>query len=169
MEKIGFGGSCHWCTEAIFLSLKGIVRVDQGWISAEAPADSFSEAVVVHYDPAIIPLEVLVEIHLYTHSCTSEHSLREKYRSAIYFYTDQQATQSQRTIKNLQETYQNQIITRVLPFANFRLNRDVYQNYYFKDPDKPFCKNIVDPKLKQLLSAFSGAIDPNKMKHLNAT
>jgi len=30
MIHLGLGGGCHWCTEAIFLSLKGIVEVQQG-------------------------------------------------------------------------------------------------------------------------------------------
>lgn len=35
IQKIGLGGSCNWCTEAIFRSLKGVTKVKQGWISSD--------------------------------------------------------------------------------------------------------------------------------------
>jgi peptide-methionine (S)-S-oxide reductase len=52
IEKIGLGGGCHWCTEAVFQALKGVEKVEQGWISA-VDAEEYSEAVVLHFDPKI--------------------------------------------------------------------------------------------------------------------
>ena len=86
IRKIGFGGGCHWCTEAVFQSLKGIETVEQGFIRSDAPADTWSEAVIVHYDPAEIDLAVLMEVHLRTHAATKDHSMRSKYRSAVYTF-----------------------------------------------------------------------------------
>ena len=51
LDKIGLGGGCHWCTEAVFQSLKGVHLVEQGYIASEGIAASFSEAVIVHYNP----------------------------------------------------------------------------------------------------------------------
>ena len=56
-HETGFGGGCHWCTEAVFQSLRGIVRVRQGFIAADPPYDGFSEAVAVAWDPVRISLE----------------------------------------------------------------------------------------------------------------
>jgi peptide-methionine (S)-S-oxide reductase len=56
---IGFGGSCHWCTEAIFSSLKGVIAVDQGWIAPMAVEKDYSEAVLVRFQPETIALERL--------------------------------------------------------------------------------------------------------------
>ena len=86
MHRIGFGGGCHWCTEAVFESIKGVQKVEQGFITPEGEEDSFSEAVIVHYDPSQIALKDLIEIHLWTHKSTSEHSMRGKYRSAVYAF-----------------------------------------------------------------------------------
>jgi peptide-methionine (S)-S-oxide reductase len=153
-DKIGFGGSCHWCTEAIFKSLKGVIHVSQGWIT---PADSmdFSEAVIVEFDNSLISLENLIEIHLHTHSCTSRHSMRSKYRSAIYTFQSEQEELSRSAINQLQADFDRPIITEVIPFGSFKLNRDEYLDYYFKDPEKPFCKTFIDPKLKILINRFS--------------
>ncbi|MEM9076169.1 MAG: peptide-methionine (S)-S-oxide reductase [Bacteroidota bacterium] len=79
MDKIGLGGGCHWCTEAVFSSLNDVIRVEQGFISSNEES-AFSEAVIVHYDSNAISLKDLVGIHLYTHKSTSDHSMRAKYR-----------------------------------------------------------------------------------------
>ncbi|WP_159477342.1 peptide-methionine (S)-S-oxide reductase [Dyadobacter sp. 3J3] len=163
VSKIGFGGSCHWCTEAIFQSLKGVERVEQGWIASQKQKSNFSEAVIVHFNPEIISLETLIAVHLHTHSCTSQHSMRSKYRSTIYVFSPEQIKLSQDTIKVLQSEFDNPIITTVEAFYEFKLNQETYLDYYYKNPEKPFCKNIVTPKLRLLLRQFSSAVDQNKL------
>lgn len=165
-SEIGFGGSCHWCTEAIFLSLKGVTQVRQGWIASIEAATRFSEAVIVHFDPSIIPLEKLIAIHLHTHSCTSEHTMREKYRSAIYTFSVQQQSLSKAVIQAIQPEFSQSIVTEVVPFGSFKLNQPQYVNYYYADPEKPFCQNIVNPKLTQLLRDFKNEVDLSKLPHL---
>ena len=165
-NKIGFGGSCHWCTEAIFLSLKGVNEAQQGWIASDDENSSFSEAVIVQYDRRLISLQTLIAIHLYTHSCTSNHSMRMKYRSAIYAFNDMQKTIAADAVASLQKEFDHAIITTILPFRQFKLNTEEFINYYYSNPEKPFCENIVNPKLKLLMQQFSSAVDADKLKHL---
>ncbi|MEO6684454.1 MAG: peptide-methionine (S)-S-oxide reductase [Dyadobacter sp.] len=167
MDKIGFGGNCYWCSEAIFQSLKGISLVMSGWITSEGEYSMPSEGVIVEFDPTIIPLEALVAIHLYTHSCTADHNLRVKYRSAIYTYTEGQDAIAQRAIEKLQMEYENPIITGVIPCKRFIANKESFQNYYYSNPEKPFCKNIINPKLKRLRMQFLREVDADRLKHLN--
>ncbi|MEP2968245.1 peptide-methionine (S)-S-oxide reductase, partial [Nonlabens ulvanivorans] len=65
--KIGLGGGCHWCTEAVFQAVTGVVKVEQGYISSETPYDSMSEAVIVHFS-TLVDLEQLIDVHLETHA-----------------------------------------------------------------------------------------------------
>jgi peptide-methionine (S)-S-oxide reductase len=160
MNSIGFGGSCHWCTEAIFQSLNGVTEVLQGWIASEGDASDLSEAVTVKYDPAIISFETLIAVHLHTHSCTAEHSMRSKYRSAIYTFYDEQVMPAVNAIKNLQQEFEQKIVTTVLPFKEFKLNKNEYLNYYYSNPAKLFCQNIVNPKLQSLIKRFSREVKP---------
>ena len=69
-EKIGLGGGCHWCTEAVFEAVKGVTETKQGFIASEGDAANFSEAVIVVFDPEQVSLEKLIEIHLVTHKST---------------------------------------------------------------------------------------------------
>ena len=167
--KIGIGGSCHWCTEAIFQSLIGVEEVLQGWIQSEGEASSFSEAVVITFDTNLITLEALIEIHLHTHSCTAVHSMRGKYRSALYFYNQAQKNTAITTLQLLQKDFNNTIITQVLPYAAFKLNIEDQLNYYQSNPKKPFCENYINPKLKLVLEKFSKSVNHTKLQHLKTS
>lgn len=159
LEKIALGGGCHWCTEAVFQSLKGVRTVEQGYVSFKSGEESFSEAVIVHFKPLKISLERLIEVHLYTHQSTSNHSMRDKYRSAVYTYSELQYKEATNAIEKIQEDFDSKIITQVYPFRNFKASREELRDYYLKDPEKPFCKTFIAPKLKILLEKFSENLD----------
>ena len=155
MQQIAFGGGCHWCTEAIFQSLKGVVKVEQGWISTPlADASTLSEAVIVHFDTSHILLEILIEIHLFTHNATSKHILREKYRSAVYTFSEIQQREAQKILDEKQALFRKPLVTRVYPFGSFKLNTEQYLNYYQSNPQKPFCQTRIEPKLKVLCEKY---------------
>lgn len=159
-HKLGFGGGCHWCTEAVFQHLKGTVKVKQGYIASTGEASSFSEAVIVHFSPEEIPLKDLIEIHLHTHNSTSNHSFRKKYRSAIYFFSSEDETEIQEILKNLQENFNQILVTQVLPLRKFKASRASIQDYYYKNPEAPFCQRYIHPKLELLQNKFAQSLKP---------
>ncbi len=154
MNKIGFGGGCHWCTEAIFQSLMGVEQVEQGWISSESPHETLSEAVIVHYDPKQISLDTLIEVHLLTHSSKNRHSMSQKYRSAVYYFDREDKRIVESVIRDLGLATQEEYITQTLPFIDFRLNEDSKLNYYITDKDRPFCQTYIHPKLQRIREKF---------------
>jgi peptide-methionine (S)-S-oxide reductase len=148
--KIGLGGGCHWCTEAVFQSVAGVEKVEQGYIASEAPAQEFSEAVIVHYLPKKVNLERLLEKHLHTHNSTSNHSFRKKYRSAVYCFSAEDELEAKKVLSRLQKQFEEKLVTQVMPFRKFEASRESIQDYYQKNPDAPFCKKYIEPKLKML-------------------
>ncbi len=164
MKKIGFGGGCHWCTEAVFDVLKGVSSVKQGWIAPLSSPNAMSEAIILSYDPNIIDIEMLTYIHLLTHNSTSNHSMRNKYRSGIYTFSDEQTYELQKILERLSERFDKKIVTKVYRFGSFKLNEESYQKYYIKHASKGFCTNYIDPKLKKLLQKFSKNVDIKKIK-----
>ena len=155
VEKIAVGGGCHWCTEAVFQALKGVEKVEQGYVASAPPLEQFSEGVIIHFDPQTIPLQILIEIHLHTHKSTSNHSFRSKYRSAIYFYSEAQKRDAQRIRAQLQEHFEQPLITQVLAFKHFQASRESLHDYYKSDPEKPFCKTYIAPKLQLLMQQYA--------------
>ncbi len=164
LEKIALGGGCHWCTEAVFQSLRGVDRVEQGYVAATGADSWFSEGVIVHFDTEKLPLKVLLEVHLRTHKSTSAHSFRTKYRSAVYTFSAAQKRTTEELLNKLQGYFDRPLITRVLDFSEFKMSRESLHNYYLSDPHKPFCVNYITPKLKVLLKEFGNYFKVSSLK-----
>lgn len=166
LQCIGFGGGCHWCTEAVFVALRGVDLVEQGFICAEAPDDSFSEAVLVTFRPEEISLGTLSEIHLRTHSCTSNHAMRAKYRSAIYAMNEAQAEAARKILFELAPEFEAPLVTRVLLFRAFKASDERFQHYAEKNAGGPFCTTFIDPKLALIRKEYgdfvSSAREPSR-------
>ena len=109
-----------------------------------------SEAVVVHYDPEEITAAALITVHLETHAATVVHPLRHKYRSAVYAFTDQDADRFQLLVDELALAHNEPLQTLVLPFAAFTASLPEHRDYYRSDPERPFCRRYITPKLKRL-------------------
>jgi peptide-methionine (S)-S-oxide reductase len=154
LQKIGMGGGCHWCTEAVFQAIKGVEKVQQGYIASLPPEDELSEGVIVHFDPEVVNLQKLIKAHLLTHRATSSHSFRKKYRSAIYYFDPEKAHEAKMVLEELQKEFKEPLITRVLAFKTFKASRISIQNYYRKQPEAPFCTRYIEPKLEILKTEF---------------
>ena len=149
-QTVGFGGGCHWCTEAVFEAIAGVTQVEQGWITSLPPDEAESEAVRVQFDPATIDLRALIRVHLRTHASTSNHALRARYRSAVYTMSPAQQEQVTRLLAELQAEFDAALVTRALPLTGFRLSPPRYQHYYARRPEAPFCRRHIAPKLKRV-------------------
>lgn len=169
LTKVAFGGGCHWCTEAVFQSLKGVEKVEQGFVASVAENSSFSEAVIVHFQVEIIALKTLIEVHLLTHKSTSNHSMRKKYRSAIYTFSYSQEKEAIGLLTDFQEQFNNKIITQVYPFSEFKASEEAFQNYYLKNPAKPFCTQFINPKLEVIKREFSDYVSLPSTKQSHET
>jgi peptide-methionine (S)-S-oxide reductase len=169
LNKIGLGGGCHWCTEGVFASLIGITTINQGWIASRGDDAGLSEAIEVVFDTAIISLSTLIEIHLHTHASTANHSMRGKYRSAIYVYNEDQYNQAVKILTALRADFDQPIITQVYRFEGFKANKAELIDYFYTAPDRPFCQRYIHPKLTLLLARFSHHVDKDKLADCGVT
>lgn len=168
-EKIGLGGGCNWCTEAIFQSIQGIRTVEQGFIASVHEAATFSEGIVIHFNPLEISIKDLIEIHLYTHNSTTDHSMRIKYRSAVYIFSKNQGKKVREIISTLQQDFDELLITKVYPFKAFKSSDEHFKDYYYRDPEKPFCRNYIHPKLQLILDKFPLKIHDDALNRLKTS
>lgn len=95
-------------------------------------------------------MPTLLDIHCASHSSV-KHSMREKYRSAVYVNDPELLTVCREW---LSANAHRHLALTVLPFVAFRLSPTRYQSYFSKYPDKPFSKRYIRPKLAALQERF---------------
>ncbi len=161
-EWIGFGGGCHWCTEAVFQALDGVAEVRQGFIRSDPPEDGWSEAVEIDFDPQQVALDDLLAVHLATHASTSAHQMRGKYRSAVYTTTEAQYDEAATVLQRLRTICATEFVTRVLHHRGFKSSDSRFHGYYASDPDRPFCRTYIDPKLAKLRTQFGRLLNESR-------
>ena len=105
LQQATFGGGCFWCTEAVFLEVKGIEKVVSGYSGGNAPGKptyreicsgltGHAEVIQVTYDENIISYESILIIFMTTHDPTQLNrqgaDVGTQYRSAIFYHNNQQ-------------------------------------------------------------------------------
>ncbi|MFS1873544.1 peptide methionine sulfoxide reductase [Enterovibrio norvegicus] len=164
---IAVSGTCYWCMEAVFNALNGVSNVEQGFVKSHD--GKYVEAAFFAFDEKTISLEDIARVHLSTHSCTSNHSARERYPSAMYPLSSDQHAAVMSAIALAARDYDAPVITTAKPFVAFYPNPSAVQNYFWRQPTKPFCGSKILPKLKALAVTFPRLIKPSAVRYLRET
>lgn len=170
LETATLANGCFWCTEAIFQRLKGVVSVKPGYSGGKRPnptyeqvasgATGHAEAIQIEFDPKILPYRKLLEIFFHTHNPTTLNrqgaDIGTQYRSAIFYTDTKQKETAGKVRKDLEKShfYKNPIVTEIVPFTAFYEAENYHKDYYNKNPNAPYCKFVIDPKLHKLLEEF---------------
>ena len=170
MEEIILGGGCFWCVEAVYLNLKGVIKVESGYSGGfiKNPAyrevcngtTGHAEVIKVTYNPNIIGIKEILEVFFTVHDPTTLNRQGNdegtQYRSVIYFMKREQEKISINIIEHLNNSnvFNNKIVTEVKPFENFYLAEDYHQNYYQQHKTEPYCQLVIAPKLNKFKQIF---------------
>jgi peptide-methionine (S)-S-oxide reductase len=176
LKRITFGNGCFWCTEAIFESLKGVKKVTSGYMGGRTEDPSYkevctgktghAEVIDLEYDPEEITFEELLLVFFKTHDPTTlnrqGNDVGTQYRSAIFYYDDEQKQQAEAMIKRLtdEKVYNKPIVTEITPASKFYKAEDYHQNYFTSNPHNPYCSVVIQPKLNKFAKEFTEKIKP---------
>ncbi|HEX9503194.1 MAG TPA: peptide-methionine (S)-S-oxide reductase MsrA [Patescibacteria group bacterium] len=171
-----FGGGCFWCTEAIFLRLKGVESVDSGYAGGHVTNPTYeqvsmgntghAEAIQIEFDPSIVKYADLLNVFMATHDPTTlnrqGNDVGEQYRSAIFYTTDQQRDEANAFIKQLENdgVYDDPIVTEVKPLDKFWPAESYHRRYYDQNQNKPYCQLVISPKIAKLRAKFAPLLKP---------
>jgi len=175
LEYITLGGGCFWCVEAVFQNLKGVETVESGYTGGKTENPTYkdictgntghAEVVRIGYNPGIIQLDEIFEVFFATHDPTTLNrqgaDSGTQYRSAIFYYTDEQEENADDFIKLLEDekVFNNKIVTEVSKMDVFYKAENYHQNYYNQNSNQPYCRMVIDPKIEKLRNKFK-----NKLK-----
>lgn len=166
MEVATFAGGCFWCTEAIFLEIKGVEKVVSGYIGGKTKNPTYkdictgetghAEAIQITYNPKEVAYEDLLEVFFGTHDPTTLNrqgaDVGTQYRSEIFYHSEAQKVKAENYIELLvkEKLYDKSIVTKISSATQFYPAEDYHQNYYNQNSSQGYCQMVIAPKLEKL-------------------
>jgi len=170
LQLATFGSGCFWCTEAIFLNVAGVEKVESGYSGGKVKNPTYkevcsgltghAEVIQLTYDPGKITFDELLEIFWKTHDPTTLNRQGNdegtQYRSVIFYHTDEQKKLAEGYKQKLTEAgaFNGPIVTEIAPASTFYKAEDYHQNYYNLNGNAPYCAYIIQPKLEKFKKVF---------------
>jgi len=170
IEIATFAGGCFWCTEAVFLELKGVQRVVSGYIGGNTLNPTYkeicqgdtghAEAIQISFDPTVIAFGELLELFFATHDPTTlnrqGNDVGTQYRSEIFYHNEEQREISEDFIRFLtqEDTFDKPIVTKVSAASTFFEAEDYHQNYYNQNKSQGYCSFVITPKINKVRTYF---------------
>jgi peptide-methionine (S)-S-oxide reductase len=169
-EVATLGGGCFWCLEAVYEMLRGVESVASGYAGGHVQSPSYkqvcngttghAEVVQITYDPAIIGFHDLLDVFFTVHDPTTLNrqgaDVGTQYRSAIFYHTPEQKATAEEKIREFgaSHTWRDPIVTEVTPFDEFYAAEDYHQGYFASNPNQPYCRVVVAPKVAKARQYF---------------
>ncbi len=169
-EVATFGGGCFWCTEAMFLELEGVVKVESGYSGGHIENPTYkeictgttghAEVIQITFDPSKISYEEILLVHFTTHDPTTlnrqGNDAGPQYRSVIFYHDAAQQAAATLAVQEVAPTIwgQKPITTEIVPLVKFFKAEDYHQNYLDQNPNQPYCIYVVNPKVDKFRKAF---------------
>ncbi len=170
LEKATLGGGCFWCTEAVYLQLKGVTDVKPGYSGGHVKNPAYhevcngttghAEVVQVTFDPEQVSFSEILEVFFKTHDPTTlnrqGNDVGTQYRSAVFYHSDEQKEIAEKIIIQFEneKVYDDPIVTEVTAFDTFYPAEDYHINYFARNKNQPYCQFTVAPKVEKFEKIF---------------
>src|SRR5690349_9027829 len=141
-----FGAGCFWCTEAVFLNVKGVTKVVSGYSNGKVKNPTYREVCTgltghaevsqITFDPSQVSFEELLEVFWNTHDPTTLNRQGAdegtQYRSGVYYHNEEQKKIAEAYKKQLADShvFKDPIVTEIVPLTSFYPAEDYHQNYF---------------------------------------
>ncbi len=170
IEIATFGGGCFWCTEAIFLELKGIEKVVSGYSGGTAPGKptykevcsgltGHAEVVQISFNTTLISYDEVLRIFMTTHDPTTLNrqgaDVGTQYRSVIYYHDESQKMSAEVIVADVAQYFEDPIVTEISPLKIFYDAEAYHQNYYNNHSSEGYCNAVINPKLAKFRKLYA--------------
>lgn len=164
------GGGCFWCTEAVFLELMGVTKVESGYSGGTVANPSYeqvctgetghAEAVRITYDAEVISYRQLLQVFFTVHDPTTPNrqgnDVGSQYRSVIFYHDEEQKRIAESVIKEINESkiWGRTAVTELVPFEVFYKAEEYHQEYFRRNSWQPYCQVVVAPKVAKFRKRY---------------
>ncbi len=167
------GGGCFWCTEAVYLEVRGVTRVESGYMGGHVVNPTYeqvcsattghAEVVRLEFDPSVISYRDILEIFFTIHDPTTQdrqgNDVGPQYRSAIFTTSPEQDATARKVMAEMAAVWDAPIVTQIVPQETWYKAEDYHQNYFAQHPLQGYCAFVVAPKVAKFRKTFA-----NRMK-----
>lgn len=167
-ETAVLGGGCFWCLEAVYLEVRGVLRVESGYTGGAQPDPTYeqvcsgttghAEVVKLEFDPAVIAYRDLLEIFFTIHDPTTlnrqGNDVGTQYRSVIYYQSPQQEATARQVIAAMAHVWDAPIVTELSPAQPYYKAEDYHQDYFRQHPLQGYCAFVVAPKVAKFRKIY---------------
>ena len=171
LEKATLGAGCFWCIEAVFQNLKGVQGVVSGYTGGQVENPTYqqictgttghAEVAQIIFDPAVISFEDLLYVFWRTHDPTTLNrqgaDVGTQYRSAIFYDSEEQKeiAEKSKAKTDASDLWPDPIVTEISQLDKFYNAEEYHQDYYKLNPNQPYCRLVIDPKIRKLKKKFA--------------
>ena len=141
-----FGAGCFWGVEYNFSKLDGVNEVLSGYSGGKTPDPTYeqvcsnstnhAEVVLIEFDPSVISYEELLNSFWEKHDPTTLNrqgpDVGSQYRSAIFYFDEEQRNLAQESLNKLQQKLEKKIVTEITEADTFWKAEEYHQKYFEK-------------------------------------
>jgi methionine-S-sulfoxide reductase len=155
-----FAGGCFWCTEAVFLDVVGVSKVESGYTGGNTANPTYkqvcagdtghAEAIRITFDNRQLSYDDLLDIFFATHDPTQlnrqGNDVGTQYRSAIFPQTPEQKSTAERVKARIEASgkWKRPITTSIEPASSWYSAEGYHQDYLRKHPGGYSCHFMRD-------------------------
>ena len=174
LQTITLGGGCFWCTEAVYVKVRGVTDVESGYSNGQTSKPTYeevctgrtgcNEVVKLTFDADDITLDEILEIFFVIHDPTSlnrqGNDAGTQYRSGIYYDSaaHQQIAGEMIARMSQDKDFGKPIVTEVLPLADYFTAEAYHQDYFENNPNQGYCSFVVGPKVEKFRKTFASRV-----------
>ena len=166
-------GGCFWCTEAVFLDVVGVSKVESGYTGGSVANPTYkqvcggdtghAEAIRITFDNEQLSYDDLLDIFFATHDPTQlnrqGNDVGTQYRSAIFPLNSEQEAKARAAIERNNEDQGGRIVTTIEPLGEWYPAEDYHQDYWATEGQRnPYCMAVIPPKLQKLRKSFQARV-----------